>query len=119
MHELSIAQGIVDIVHQYVPNGEGAPVKSVLVKIGEQSGVVPESLKFCFAAITADTSLGGANLQIERVPVTIECKTCKKIFTTDSGFTICSMCGGSDTEVMSGTELQVVEIEVEDEPAEV
>ena len=56
MHELSIAQSIVEIVQQYVPNGETRPVKSVNLKVGEMAGVVPESLDFCFGAITADAA---------------------------------------------------------------
>jgi hydrogenase nickel incorporation protein HypA/HybF len=55
MHELSIAQSIVEIVHQYVPVGNCRSVKTVRVLVGEHAGVVPDSLSFCFEAITAET----------------------------------------------------------------
>ncbi|HTP13579.1 MAG TPA: hydrogenase maturation nickel metallochaperone HypA, partial [Bacteroidota bacterium] len=68
MHELSIAQNIVDMVHQYAPTGNGETVKSVRLRVGEYSGVVADSLEFCFSAIVADTPLRGTTLEIERVP---------------------------------------------------
>ncbi|MBX2991047.1 MAG: hydrogenase maturation nickel metallochaperone HypA [Bacteroidetes bacterium] len=57
MHELSIAESIVDIIRQYFEEKELPRVYDVSVKIGALAGVVPDSLEFSFAAITADTPL--------------------------------------------------------------
>ena len=119
MHELSIAQSIVEIVHQYIPNDERQVVKTVKVKVGELAGVVPESLDFCFKAIVDGTPLQDACLQIDHVPFTLKCTTCTGTFRNEPGIMLCPNCGGSNTSVMTGTELQVVEIELQDEPAEV
>lgn len=118
MHELSLAQSIVDIVHQYVPDEQGKSVKCVRLKVGELSGVVADSLDFCFTAITSETPLSGATLQIERVPFTLQCKNCKSPFASEYGIVLCPKCGSEDTQVVAGTEMHVVEIELWDDTSE-
>jgi len=116
MHELSIAQSIVEIVQANLPVADAMSVKSVKIRIGQLSGVVPDSLEFCFTAITQETPLQGAALDIERVPFVLKCRSCGISFESEAGIVLCPTCGGSDTEVLSGTELQVVEIELDDSP---
>lgn len=114
MHELSIAQNILEIVLANLPAGEDHSVKSVKLKVGEQSGVVADSLEFCFTAITQGTPLEGAELDIVRVPFVLKCKKCDESFQSEAGIVLCPSCGGMDVEVLSGTELQVVELELLD-----
>ena len=118
MHELSIAQDIMDIVHQYVPENDCSTVKTVKIQVGTVAGIVSDSLEFCFGAIAAGTPLAGAKLEIEHVPFTVECSTCNVISANDAGITLCPACGGMDTRVLSGTEMNVLEIELFDEPVE-
>jgi hydrogenase nickel incorporation protein HypA/HybF len=115
MHELSVAQSILDIVQQSVPQDELTDVRIVRVKLGTFSGVVADSLDFCFSAISAETSLAKAHLEFERIPFVVECRQCQKKFENDIGFVVCPECGGVDTMVLSGRELQVTEIELENE----
>lgn len=112
MHELSVAQSIFEIVNQYVLREQSGSVKSIKLKLGEFSGVVPDSLEFCFSAIVVDTPLSAARLEIERVPFMLACKTCKKSFASQFGVVLCPECGGCETDVISGTEMQIVEIEI-------
>jgi hydrogenase nickel incorporation protein HypA/HybF len=112
MHELSIAQNILEIVKQNVPAPEFGDVRSIKVRLGEFAGVVPESLEFCFEAITADTELAGAGLDIEKIPFMVECKSCGETSTNNYGMSVCQKCGGADTKIISGLEMQVVEIEL-------
>ena len=46
MHELSVAQSIIEIIQQHVPASELERVAAVRLKIGAAAGVVPESLEF-------------------------------------------------------------------------
>lgn len=110
MHELSIAQSIVDIVRQHAP--DGVPVRAVRVAVGRMSGVVPESLEFCFSAVVGDTMLEGARLEIDRIPVRADCAQCGNVFVVEEAAFACPACGGSDLKLISGTELQVIEIEI-------
>ncbi len=114
MHELSIAQGIVDIVMQYVPENDAHRVKAVFLKVGDLAGVVPDSLEFNFTAITAETSLEKARLVIEHIPYTIRCSQCGTTSTQEIGIVMCATCGSMQTKTIGGTELQVTEIEVND-----
>ncbi|MGA2667884.1 MAG: hydrogenase maturation nickel metallochaperone HypA [Ignavibacteria bacterium] len=112
MHELSIAQDILDIVFTNVPPDDYEDVTKIKVKIGEISGVIPESLEFCFNAISAETQLSNAVLVIEKIPFILKCNSCDKTSTNEMGIRICPDCSGSDTTVISGTELEVTEVEL-------
>ena len=114
MHELSIAQNIVEIVLANLPAGEEHSVRSVKLKVGEQSGVVADSLEFCFTAITQGTPLDGVVLDIVRMPFVLKCRECDTSFQSEAGTVLCPSCGGMDVEVLSGTELEVVELELLD-----
>ncbi|HTY37494.1 MAG TPA: hydrogenase maturation nickel metallochaperone HypA [Bacteroidota bacterium] len=113
MHELSFAENIVDIVKQSVAENELDKVRIVRMNIGDLSGVVADSLDFCFTAITADTSLSGAHLEIRQIPFTVRCNACQKESVNDLGFMICPACGATETTIIAGRELQVTEIELD------
>jgi hydrogenase nickel incorporation protein HypA/HybF len=112
MHELSIAQSIVDIVGQYVAPEQAADVSTVNVRIGALAGVVPDSLTFCFTAITAGTPLARAILAVDFVPYQVSCTVCGTTSHAEPGLALCPHCGSAETIVLSGTELQVVDIEL-------
>ena len=114
MHELSIAQNILDILKQNVPEQELSKVRIIKLKIGEFAGIVTDSLEFCFEAVTAETSLNGVKLDIESIKVEATCKSCKQVFEVQNNVFKCPFCNGVNIEITSGTELQVVEFELED-----
>ena len=117
MHELSIAQSLLEIVRQHVPPAEWGEVRVVRLKIGALAGVVPDSLEFSFTALTAGTPLSGARLDILHVPFVMRCRACSATSSEQLGIAVCPSCGSSDTETISGTELQLTEIELA-QPAE-
>ena len=114
MHELSIAQDILSIIKQNVPHEELKNIQSVNVKIGDMAGVVPDSLEFCFQAIISGTEMGDARLNIEKIPFVLECNSCGKTSSNEIGIRICSHCSSPDTNVISGIEMQVVDIELKE-----
>ncbi len=116
MHELSIAQNIVEIVEQYVPVAARAGVRSVRMRVGRLSGIVPDSLEFSFSAIVAGTPLGSARLDIEHVPAVCRCEDCGIEFEIADIVFVCPGCGGMRTRLISGSDLQVVDIEMEEAP---
>ncbi len=114
MHEMSVAQNILTIVQQHLPERQMHQASSIRLRIGDAAGIVPESLEFCFKAITSDSPLRSTSLIIERVPLQLHCNLCNTNSTPDSGYFFCQTCGATDVNILSGTELQVVEIEVND-----
>jgi len=76
MHEFSIASGIVDTVLTFAEaNGIGKIVE-VRMLVGELTCVDAEQLKFCFSAITNDSALEGAALQIDTADAAVRCPHC-------------------------------------------
>jgi hydrogenase nickel incorporation protein HypA/HybF len=115
MHEMSVAESIIEIVRQHLPPGDDAPVRSVRLKVGRMSGVVPASLEFCFEALTSGTRLGGASLVIDEVPVAARCAGCGTTSEVSIPFRECPACGSDRMTMVSGTELHVVDIELGDD----
>ncbi|MBP8975660.1 MAG: hydrogenase maturation nickel metallochaperone HypA [Bacteroidetes bacterium] len=115
MHELSIAHNVAEIVSKAVKTDDLSRVLKIKMKIGAMAGVVPESLDFSFKAITAGTSLANTKLVIEYIPFRIRCEKCGVITEMESGVIECPQCGSSSTQIISGQELLVTEIELEDD----
>jgi hydrogenase nickel incorporation protein HypA/HybF len=112
MHELSVAQSIVEIIQQHIPESEWGHVAAVRLKIGAVAGVVPDSLEFSFQAVIAESLLRHAHLEIESVPFRIHCNACDTTSENEVGFALCSTCGSTDTKILSGSELHITEIEL-------
>jgi len=119
MHELAIAQSIFEIVGSAVPAEQAGDVRAVRVRVGRLSGVVADSLEFCFSVIVADTPLRRASLAIEAVPTISACRDCTHRFPVEDLAFLCPSCGSTNIVLVSGTELQVAEIELLDNPVEV
>ena len=115
MHELSIAQEILGIVHQYVPDPKENYIKAVRVKIGKMSNILADSLTFCFDAIIQETPIKGARLEIIELPVSIKCSGCNSISEIEPPVFACPECGSNQIKIIGGTELQVDEIEINGE----
>ena len=118
MHELSIAESILDIISQNVPKEDLGNVRTVTMKIGAMAGVVCESLEFSFQALTAGTPLAKASLSIDHIPFQVHCSSCNKTLQSQFGMAVCPWCSGTETKVVSGTELQVVSIDLHEPVSE-
>ena len=72
MHEMAIAEGILDIALKTMEENEAKRVARGKLLVGEMAGVECESLLFCFEALTRGTAADGAALDIERVPLVVK-----------------------------------------------
>ena len=109
MHELSIMQNVIEICES---NSGGSPVLSVIMEIGDLSGVVAEAAEFCFEACSRGTLVEGARLHIHRIPGTGSCLDCGNSFGLQTYYDPCPACGGNAVAVTAGEELRVKELEV-------
>ncbi len=112
MHELSIAQAVVEIVSR---NADGRRVQRVDMRIGHLRQVVPSSLEFAFQLLTEGTPLEGAELVIEDVPARVRCQVCDSDTTIAEFPFQCGSCRAFDVQLVAGEELLVDALEVEDE----
>lgn len=116
MHEMGIAAQIVEISISSIPdNLENVCVKSVHLKIGKLTAIVPDSLRFCFEVASKDTPLSGAILNIEEVPIVVRCLSCNFEWTIHEAAFLCEKCQSKEIDVISGSELDIVSIEIEEE----
>ena len=114
MHELSIAQSIVEAVEAKATECNATHVKGVRLKIGEANSIVTDSLTFCFEILTSlEPTLAGAQLLIDTVPHRAHCRHCNKEFAIVNFVAQCPTCQEWSSEVVSGNELQIVEMEIE------
>ena len=115
MHELGIARNILEIVQQTVPDHQFPSVKWIRIRIGQLSGIVPDSLEFCFSALLSETGMQQAGLKMETVPTVSLCKDCRHQFTVEDFAFSCPSCSSANLEMLSGRELEIVDIELADE----
>lgn len=113
MHELSIVQNILDIAESEARKNNATKIIKIGLKIGEMSGVVIDSINFCFEAIKENTIARDAELLIEHVPLMGRCMECGADFRVKEYRFICEKCNGSKIALISGKELQIEELEVE------
>jgi len=108
MHELAITQSVVDAVTQRTGQSR---VSCVRLRVGRLSGVVPDSMRFCFDLVTAGTPLEGADLDIEQPEGRGHCRSCGDDLVLVDLILLCR-CGSADVEVVAGRELAVASVEM-------
>jgi len=113
VHELSIAQSIINIVEESVCLQPGERVLTVEMVAGELTGIVTETMEFCFEFAAKDTVAQGARLTVETVPVMGRCKDCGREFAVENYNFVCPDCESTRIDMVSGTELYVKQVEVE------
>ncbi len=113
MHELSIAQNILDIVVAAAEKEGAQKITSITLVAGETRAIVSEQLTFCFEVIAGGTIADGAELDPEIVPVRGMCRGCGEGFIVEDLLYICPKCQGGDIEIPGGTELRIKDIEVD------
>jgi len=110
---MGIALEIIDIAESSVASRlKEGQVERIFLKIGKLSALVPESLEFCFEAAASKTSLAGAKLVIEEVPVIGRCEACNSQWTITQPVFICQKCKSGSIKVISGRELEIESIEI-------
>ncbi len=112
MHELAIAEQIVQVVMTHVEAHSIEHVTNVHIQVGEATGVVADSLTFSFEMIASSTpELDGAQLVIDTVPYRAKCRHCHKEFPVKHFIVQCPLCEKWDADVISGKEFKVLDME--------
>lgn len=113
MHELSIAVQVVESAIRAIPPSlAGHQVERLTLDIGKMSSVTETSLRFCFEMASKGTSLESAELVINEIPVTAECRACLTGWTILEPEFLCGKCGSYDIKILTGRELMIRSIEV-------
>lgn len=113
MHEMSLAEGVLQLVEDTARRESARRVKLVVLEIGRLSSVEPEALKFCFEAVTHGSIAQGAALEIVAVPGVGWCMPCAETVPMQELYGACPKCGSHQVQPTGGTEMRVKEIEIE------
>jgi hydrogenase nickel incorporation protein HypA/HybF len=113
VHELAIAQNVLEVVLQEASRHGLAQVNSIRIQVGALAAVVPDALSFCFQMISQHTVADGARLDIETIPVVARCHHCNDNFTMENHMFVCPACQEPVIDLISGRELLVASIEGE------
>lgn len=116
MHELSIATSILEAVQKEAVSRPGARFLKVAVRIGELAGVDTDSLTFGWEAITKETEWEPLRLEVEPREWVNRCSACAVEFRVVNYQTQCPQCGEVATKLISGDELDIAYLEIEEEP---
>ena len=112
MHELSVASAVIDTATRHAA---GRRVTVVQLRVGGLRQVVPASLAFYFEHVARGTLCEGARLEQEVVPVRFHCRGCDREWELAEADFRCPTCVSSEIFVVSGDELEVASIDVEEE----
>ncbi len=120
MHEMGIANSILEAVQKEAQRYPGSRATKVGVRIGELAAIDADALTFCFEALSRDTDLQGLQLEIELCPRRHRCVACDRTFVVRDYDCRCPQCQKIATECISGDQLELAYVEVEeDEPSAV
>ena len=120
MHEMGIANSVLEAVRTEVALHPGTYPCKVGVRIGEMAAIDQDALRFCFEAIIQDTDLASLELAIEFCPRRHRCQVCGREFVVRDYDSRCPQCASLETTCTSGDELELAYLEVEEyEPSTV
>jgi hydrogenase nickel incorporation protein HypA/HybF len=112
MHELSLAESLVEAIEEESQRATFSRVRVVRVEAGVLSCVEPDPLRFAFEVAIQGTCAEGARLEIIRTPGKARCLDCLEEVHISAYYDPCSHCGSHRLSVLQGERFQLQELEV-------
>ncbi len=113
MHEMSIAEGIIQLLEEQAACQGFVRVRTVWLEIGPLAMIEPEALRFCFEAVSRNSLADQARLEIIERPGLAWCLGCGQQVPVRQRYDQCPECGSHQLQVIQGEEMRVKELEVE------
>ncbi len=114
MHEMGIANSVLEAVKTEMRRYPGTYPCRVGLRIGELAAIDQEALRFCFEAMVHETDLESLELGIEFCPRRHRCHDCRHEFIVHDYDSRCPQCTSLVTTCISGDELELAYLEVEE-----
>jgi hydrogenase nickel incorporation protein HypA/HybF len=118
MHELSIAEQILDTVLEAASLNNVIKVESVDLEIGEMQLVVHDALQMGWEALSMETIAEGSKLNISEKKILLECSSCSARYGAEIGHFICPECNEATGKAIEGNEILVTAITCDAEEGE-
>lgn len=113
MHESGIVQNILEIAIEAASEQNAHSIKKIHIQVGKMNAVDPNALAFAFEILKENTKAAEATLVVDEIPITVECSDCLAVFEADDFNIICPNCNSTNTNIITGNELDVLDLEVE------
>ncbi|WP_153111831.1 hydrogenase maturation nickel metallochaperone HypA [Propionivibrio limicola] len=113
MHEMSLAEGVLQIIEETAEVEGFQAVRKVTLEIGQLAAVEPEAMRFCFDAAMRGSLAEGAELEIVEVPGSGWCVECATTVPMPEIIAACPYCGNCQLQATGGMEMKVTSLEVE------
>ena len=113
MHEMSLAEGILQIIEDAAQSQGFTKVKTVFLEIGQLASVEVEAMRFCLDVVLNGSIAEGAKLEIERLPGSGWCMKCAMTVPIVEQYGACPQCESYQVQPVGGTEMRIKELEVE------
>ncbi len=113
MHEMSICEGILNVLEAEAKTQEFTKVKRVILDIGVLAGVETHALEFSFEVVMHGSVAEGAKLEINEIEALAWCMQCAETVTIEQHYDPCPGCGSYQLQVSSGDEMKIKELEVD------
>ena len=117
MHELSICQGLIRNVERIAAENGASAVQRIVLSIGALAGVEPALLQNAFKVVQPNTVAAQAELEIRSGAVRIRCQECGNESDIAGYRLLCHYCESWQVEVITGTELLLLQLELSGLPA--
>lgn len=112
MHELSIAQSIVDLAEEQAAGHGASVIEELELEIGRLAGVELQTLEFALDSAVKGSKLENARIVRHYVDGEGRCSDCEKSFPLSTLFAPCPECGSWCIYITKGKELRVKSIVV-------
>lgn len=111
MHELSLAESILNIARKNTP--PGATLVSVKLRAGPRRAVDRDAMINAWTAVLEVSGQSPATLDLQLDPWTLRCGSCGHQWQAEELGISCPSCGAAGPHPVGGNELQVVSIKVD------
>lgn len=113
MHEMSLAENMLQLIEDAALEQQFAQVKTVWLEVGQLACVEKDSLRFYFDVVTQDSIAQQARLEIIEIPGQGMCKQCNQTVLIAAHYEACPHCGSYALQITQGDGMQIRELEVE------
>jgi len=113
MHEIRLATDLAGIVTDVAARENLSRITRINIQFGEMIQVVPDIFRFAFREAVKGTNAEHAEVDLEIIPLTLQCKNCMKEFVIGDLMFQCIHCHSVDMEIIHGKEMFVKSLEGE------
>ena len=111
MHELSVCMSLISQVERLCAKHHATRVHRIQLQIGPLSGVEGTLLQHAFPIASAGSLAENSSLDIDYLPIRVQCHQCGSTSEVAANKLICKHCGNWQVQLISGDEMLLASLE--------